>query len=180
MFVDPTKIIEQLNVTPGMVVADLGAGSGFYTLAVARKLKQGGITEKEGKVYAIEVQRDLLARIKDLASKENLTNIDYLWANFEKLGGTKLHDHSVDRVILSNVLFQLEDHEGSAKEISRILKQDGKLLLIDWSDSFGGMGPTPETMFPHIKAVELFAKYGFHVESDVDAGAHHYGIIFSR
>src|SRR5258706_4684244 len=100
MFLDPTKVIEHLNITPNMVVADFGAGSGFYTLALARKLKGSN-----GKVYALEVQRDLLGRIRGAAEKEHLSNIDYLWANFEKIGGSKLHDHTVDRAVLSNGLF---------------------------------------------------------------------------
>jgi ubiquinone/menaquinone biosynthesis C-methylase UbiE len=175
MFSEPQKNVEQFGIGTNMTVADLGAGSGFYTLAAARMMKGGN-----GKVYSIEVQRDLLGRIKDAADKEHLTNIEYLWANFEKLGGSKLHDHTVDRVILSNVLFQVEDKLTALKEVDRILKPDGKVMVVDWTDSFGGMGPAPGDVFPETKAVELFGRNGFTKERDVDAGAHHYGIIFKR
>lgn len=175
MFLDPTKTLEQFGIGTNMVVADLGAGSGFYSLAAARLTKGGS-----GKVYALEVQRDLLGRIKDAAEKEQLHNIEYIWANFEKLGGTKLHDHTVDRAIVSNVMFQVEDKPNAAKEIARITKPDGKVLFIDWSDSFGGMGPTQEMVFSRAKAIELFRGAGFTEDRDIDAGAHHYGIIFKK
>ncbi len=175
MFLDPAKTLEQFGIGTNMIVADLGAGSGFYSLAAARLNKNGN-----GKVYAVEVQRDLLGRIKDAAEKEHLTHIEYLWANFEKLGGTKLHDHTIDRVIVSNVMFQVEDKGAAAKEIARILKPDGKVLFIDWSESFGGMGPAPDAVFSRTKAIELFRSAGFTEERDIDAGAHHYGIIFKK
>jgi ubiquinone/menaquinone biosynthesis C-methylase UbiE len=175
MFLDPAKTLEQFGIGTNMIVADLGAGSGFYSLAAARLNKSGS-----GKVYAIEVQRDLLGRIKDAAEKEQLSHIEYIWANFEKLGGTKLHDHTVDRVIVSNVMFQVEDKPTAVKEIARILKPDGKVLFIDWSESFGGMGPHPDAVFTRTKAIELFRSAGFTEESEIDAGVHHYGIIFKK
>lgn len=177
MFSSPEKNLEQFGVGTNMSVADLGAGSGFYTLAAARMMKLG-----TGKVYAIEVQRDLLGRIKDAADKEMLKNIEYIWANFEKVNGSKLHDHIIDRAIVSNVLFQIEDADKviALKEIARILKTDGKVLFIDWSESFNGMGPTKDTVFSRSKALELFRSAGFKEERDIDAGAHHYGIIFGR
>lgn len=174
MFSDPAKNIEQLELTRNMIVADLGAGSGAYTLAAARKIKGG-----EGKVYAIEVQRDLLKRIEDAAHKEHLNNIDYIWGNIEKRGGTKIHDKTVDCAIASNVLFQVEDQKGFLDEIKRILKPHGKLLLIDWTDSFGGMGPAAGQVVNATKAESLLAAIGFTKVKTIDAGAHHYGILFT-
>ncbi len=95
-FSDPTSNIEQFSLQYGMRVADFGAGSGFYSLAAARAVGP------HGHVYALDVQKDLLAKIKNDAVKANLANIEVLWADVEKPGGSKLKDRSLDAVIISN------------------------------------------------------------------------------
>lgn len=173
MFADPEQIIRQCNLTEGMQVADLGAGSGAYTVAAARHARGG-------KVYAVEVQKELLARIQNEAARAHLTNIEVLWGNIEKYGGTKLKDVSIDFVIASNVLFQVDDRAAFVREVARIIKPGGRVLLVDWSDSFGGMGPSGESVITKPRAESLFVSAGFSVEKEVSAGAHHYGIVFKK
>jgi len=155
-------------------VADLGAGTGACVLAAARAVGS------QGKVYALEVQRELLSRIKDEALKNHLGNVEVIWADIEKVGGTKLRNYAVDAAIVSNVLFQIEDRENFIKEIKRILKPGGRVLIVDWSDSFGGLGPQSSAVIPPEKARALFESAGFKFEQVIDAGAHHYGIIMTR
>ncbi len=170
-FSDPEKNIAQFDLTPGMHVADLGAGTGFYTIEAARKV--GGA----GKVYAIEVQKDLLSRLKTNALHEHLTNIEVIWGDIETIGGTRLRDGSVDRAIVSNVLFQIEHKDNFCLEVKRILKPSGKALIIDWS-SLSPLGP--KTLIPEASARSLFEKAGFGFAGSISAGDHHYGLIFSK
>jgi len=172
MFSDPASNIAKLGVGDGMKVVDIGAGSGFYTIECAKKV---GAT---GKIFAIDVQKNLLERLKSVANAEGLKNVEVVWANAEKIGGTKLHDHIADRVICSNILFQIEKPEDFALEIKRILKPAGKLLVVDWSES-SPMGPQ-ENVFSSSKAKALFEKNGFKIDQTFDAGDHHYGIVFVR
>ncbi|MBP7831693.1 MAG: class I SAM-dependent methyltransferase [Candidatus Pacebacteria bacterium] len=172
MFSDPAKNIEQLELTRNMVIADLGSGTGFYTIAAAKKIKGG-----DGRVYSVEVQRELLQHIQEMARKESLNNIDYIWGNIEKRGGTKIHDKIIDCAIVSNVLFQVEDRQGFIAELKRILKPEGKVLLIDWSESYGGMGPAQANVINAGAAQSLFESAGFTKLKTIEAGAHHYGII---
>ncbi len=174
MFSDPAKNIEALELTRNLVVADLGSGTGFYTIAAAKKIKGG-----EGRVYSVEVQRELLQHIEELAKKEGLNNIDYIWGNIEKRGGTKIHDKQIDVVIASNVLFQVEDKKGFVDEVKRILKPGGRVLLIEWSESFSGMGPAPAHVINAGAAQTLFEDASFKKTKTIEAGAHHYGIIFT-
>ena len=157
-----------------MIVADLGAGSGFYTIPSGRAVGSNG------KVYAVEVQKDLLSRIKDEAIKAHVSNVEVIWGNIEKIGGTKLRQGSVDAVIASNILFQLENKGTFVQEVKRILKPAGKVLVIDWSDSFGGMGPDPLSIMSSQSAQVLFEKEGFMLEEKINAGEHHYGMIFRK
>lgn len=174
MFSDPKKNIEQSGIHSGMKVADIGAGSGFHTFE-ASKLLVGG-----GTIYAIDVQKELLDRIKNRADKENISNIEIILGDVEKQGGTKLADKTIDICLLCNILFQLEDKKNAILEMKRILVPGGKILLIDWSDSFGGLGPHKNTVVKENDAIELFEQNGFSKEKNVFAGAHHYGMILKK
>lgn len=170
-FADPEHNIEQFMLGDGAFVADLGAGSGAYSFAASRAV--GG----EGRVFAVEIQRELLDRLKNAASRQGHHNIEVIWGDLGRLGGTKLRDFSLDAVIASNVLFQVEDKKTLAQEIRRILKPKGKVLVIDWTDSFGNLGPSPENVFKEGEAKALFSEHGFAIEKDIQAGDHHYGFV---
>ncbi len=171
MFSDPNKNVYQFGLRSGMLVADLGSGSGFYTLASAKAVGP------EGKVFAVDIQKVLLSKVKEEANRAGLTNVEIIWGDIEKAGGTRLRDESLDCVILSNILFQVSDREALIKEAGRILKKGGFSAVIDWSDSFGGLGPRPENVFPLESAKEFFQKNGFIVEKELKVGEHHYGFI---
>ncbi len=171
MFSDPATNLAKLGLTEGMRVVDLGAGSGFYTIEAARRVGHSG------RVYAVDVNRDLLNRLRTMGTSQNLFNIETVWGNAEKVGGTKLHDAQADVVIASNILFQITKPDDFVLEIKRLLKPAGRVLLIDWNE----VSPlSPKTIVPSMKAQTLFEKQGFKLERSFGAGDHHYGLIFSR
>ena len=173
-FSDPKKNVDQLRWREGMSVADFGAGSGAYSIAAAQTVGDSG------KVYAIEVQKDLLQKLKNEATNGGFHNIEALWGDIEVLHGTKIRDHAVDAVIISNVLFQAEDKRGVLNEAKRILRPGGSLLVIDWVDSFGGLGPHPDEVMTQAAAKKLCTEALFAYEKDIEAGGHHYGMIFKK
>lgn len=172
-FSDPHSNVLQLGLKDGMRVGDLGAGSGHYAVSAA------SVIGPSGRVYAVDIQEDILKHVSDKARERGLRNVETVWGNFEKLGGTTLNDRSLDAVILSNTLFQLEHKEGAIAEIRRILKPGGRLLVIDWAGAYGGMGPLPHHVVSEHAAEELFITAGFHKVKDFRAGPHHYSIVFT-
>jgi ubiquinone/menaquinone biosynthesis C-methylase UbiE len=173
-FADPTKNVLQMGLTDGMKVADLGTGSGHYALAVA------GIVGPAGQIYAIDVQEDVLKHVRDAAALRKCKNLETIWGDFERPGGTKLRDQVIDAAILSNTLFQLREREAAVAEIQRILKPSGKLLVADWAGSYGGIGPDDELVVPEHVAEELFITAGFYKVKSYRAGPHHYSILFTH
>lgn len=174
MFSDPEKNIEQCGIQAGMEIADLGSGSGFYTLAASKALIS------TGRVYAIDAQKDLVTKIKNEAVRQGLYNVEVIWGDIEKLGGTHLRDGTINLALVCNVLFQLEDKKTAINEIKRILKTSGRVLIVEWSDSFGGIGPRPEMVVKKEVLLEIMEKNGFHMDREISAGAHHYGLIFKK
>ena len=171
MFSDPASNLSKLGLMEGYKVVDIGAGSGFYTLEAARRVGSSG------RVYAVDVQKDLLERVRSSGIHIGLHNIEVVWGNAEKIGGTKLRESIADRVIVSNVLFQIEKPDDFALEIKRITKSGGKLLVVDWSEA-SPLGP--KNLFPSHKAEVLFQKSGFTLEMPFSAGDHHYGLVFVK
>jgi len=172
MFSDPRHNVEQLGLSDGSIVADFGAGSGFYTIEAAKAVAPNG------KVYAIDVHKDMLERLKKEAQRQHTTNIEIIAGDLEKLGGSKIREVTCDVCIASNILFMVEDKKNFLLEAKRILKPGGRLLLVDWSASFSGMGPHTNHVVYKDDAVKLAISAGFKIDHEIDAGAHHYGIIF--
>ena len=174
-FSDPQKNVHQCNLREGMHVADFGSGSGHYTLAASR------VVGHSGRVYAVDIQKKLLKRVKNLSSSEHAENIDVIWGDIEEQGGVKLSENSLDGVIIANVLFQLERRREAIAEAYRVLKPGGHAYLIDWSESFGNLGPRPDDVVSLETARALFEIVGFSEERLIsDVGDHHYGIVFKK
>lgn len=157
-----------------MTVVDFGAGVGAYSFAAAELL------DPQDKVYAIEIQKDLLETIRQEAKARNLSNIEIIWGDIEQTNGVSLPDSVADVVIISNVLFQARSMYTLALEAKRLLKAGGRVLVIDWSESFGNLGPTPDNIVTADEVQKTFASAGFSFVSDFLAGDHHYGLIFVR
>lgn len=174
MFMDPARMLAACNIQTTDTVADFGAGSGFMSRAV-------GSIVTGGTVFAVEINRDLVARMIHEIDEKQIKNIHPLWGDIEIDGGSKLGTASADMVILSNILFQLDDKNGCIKEASRVLKPGGRILIVDWQESFGGLGPAPHHVFDKTMAEALFSSAGFTKLSDtLPAGEHHYAILFKK
>ena len=172
-FSSPHENVLQLGLREGMKVGDFGAGSGHYARAAAPIVGHGG------KVYAIDVQEDVLKHIKLNSHIHHQNIINTIWGDIEKSGGTHLRDASLDAVLLANTFFQIENRFGLLAEMKRVLKSGGKLMVVDWAGSYGGIGPVPEKVVSEHETEDFFISGGFHKVKSFRAGPHHYGIIFS-
>ena len=173
-FANPKRNIEQFMLEKGMHVADFGAGAGYLAVEAAEAVG------KEGNVYVIDIQQELLTKSLHLAKEHHLESIIFIHGDLEQEKGSTLEDESVDAVIISNMLFQVENKSAVVRESHRVLKKQGRLLLVDWRDSFGGVGPQSEHVITEDEARKLVEKEGFTSVSDIDAGTYHYGIIFKK
>lgn len=173
-FLNPTKTLLAAKVREGERVADFGAGSGFFTRAAARLV--GG----KGLVWAVDAHQDMLPRIKKLSLEEGLHNVEVVHGNLERAGGSHLPKDNFDLVIISNILFAVEHKDLVVKEARRILRKGGRVLVIDWSDSFGGMGPHKDMIVSVDHAKTLLELGDFTFLNDIPAGSHHWGVLAKK
>ncbi len=170
-FVHPGRTAAIIGVKADDVIADFGAGSGHHTFHFASLL------DGNGRVYAIDVQQDLLRRIKNEAQGLGLKNVEVVHGDVERPHGSRLADKVVDLVLMSNLLFQLNEKALAFNEAWRILKPAGALAIIEWSDSFGGMGPAQKHVVSKDNAILLAREHGFSVTREFQTGANHYGLL---
>lgn len=173
-FSDPRENVQHLQLREGMRVGDFGAGTGHYARAASAAVGPSG------RVYAVDVQEDVLKHLKLNSHEHHRRNIETVWGDIEKPGGTHLKDASLDAIIVANTLFQLDSPQGLLAEIKRTLKPSGKVLLVDWAGSYGGMGPAPESVVSERAAEALFINGGFYKVKSLRGGPHHYGVIFQN
>ncbi len=174
IFSNPEENVKYLDLKEGDFVADFGCGVGHYLFPLAKSVGENG------QVYGIDVQKSLLLKIQSEAKIKGVKNIETLWGDLDVANGSKLRSEILDAVILSNILFQVENKRTLILEAKRVLKTGGKVLLIDWSESFGGLGPQPADVVDENTAQNLFEESGFVLKERVHAGGHHYGFIFQE
>lgn len=173
-FIDPSTVVIHFHLREGDRVADFGAGSGSYLAALSRAVGASG------RVYACEIQKGLVEKLGTLIREKHLMNVEPLWCDLEAPQGTHLADGILDGGLLSNTLFQLENRQAAITEIARVVRLGGKAFVIDWSDSFGGMGPAPSAVVHEDEARSLFEAHGFTFERSLPAGEHHYGFVMRK
>lgn len=174
MFSDPQGNVFELHLRDGQIVADLGTGSGHYAMHSAKAVAP------TGKVFAVDIQKELLSRLQKEAHKNHFRNIEIITGDLEHLGGTKIRESLCDVVIISNTLFMITNKKNLILEAKRILKPRGRLLVIDWAGSFSGMGPHSQHVLYKEECMKLVLEAGFEVDHEINAGSHHYGIIFRK
>ncbi len=173
-FLNPRIALRASHVREGMTIADFGVGAGFFAREAAR------LVGERGRVYAVDIDSSLLARLKAFACSENLFNIEYVRGDFEKRNGSGLSDESVDLLLLTNTLFQAENKDALVEEVWRVITRGGRVLVIDWKDSFDNMGPHPSNVVTEEDGRALFVRGGFTFIETVPAGDFHWGGILRK
>ena len=119
----PSKAIEALELKPGMVVADIGAGSGYYTARIAKRL---GPT---GRVYATDIQPGMIELLNRRIANEGLTNVTTILGAMED---PKLPPQSIDLAIMVDVYHELQQPQVFLQRLKETFKPDGRLVLLEF------------------------------------------------
>lgn len=146
----PDTIVKMLDVQQGHTVADIGSGPGYFTIPLARSARA---------VYAVDVSPEMLHLLKERAAHEELENITFVESPAEQL---TLPNHTVDRVICSLVLHEVDDLKQTLSEFKRILRLGGKVLLIEWDAKQMEMGPPLSERLAAESLLREVEALGFH------------------
>jgi 2-polyprenyl-3-methyl-5-hydroxy-6-metoxy-1,4-benzoquinol methylase len=120
---NPSVVLEQLGLMPGMSVCDLGCGNGFYTLLMAQKV---GPT---GKVYAVDIQPEMLQLLSRRAAEAKIDQIDMIHST---VNDAKLPDGKVDLLLLVDVYHEFSHPEEMLASIRKSLSPEGVVALVEF------------------------------------------------
>ena len=120
---NPEGALDSIGIRPGMIVADIGAGTGYMSLRLAKRVGPAG------KVYASDIQLEMLRRLRQNAEKAKLKNIETV------LGSEidpKLPAGQMDLVLLVDVYHEFSQPQQMLRKIRETLKPNGRLVLLEY------------------------------------------------
>lgn len=164
---NPDQIIGLVKTKPIDVAADLGCGSGFFTLPLAKKVR---------KVYAIDVQEEMLCILERKIRKQKIRNVELVLSEDDEI---PLENESVELLISVNTLHEFSDKTKMIREMQRLLKLEGKAVIVDFKKESRGFGPPVAIRVSKEEAIVLFERTNFSILKTVDL-PFHYGLVFSK
>lgn len=167
----PEQIMDTLRIAEGSVVADLGAGSGWFTIHLARRVGPNGL------VYAEDIQAPMLEFIGQRARRDNL-----MWV--KPILGTasdpRLPAGTVDAVVIDDVYHELEDPVTFLQNAAKSLKPQGLMGVIDFLPGAGGPGPAPDERPDPLAVIKAAEAAGLQLRKREDIPPFLFLLVFER
>ena len=131
----PDQIMDALKIADGSLVGEIGAGGGWFTIRLARRVNQNGM------VYAEDIQKEMLEAIRRRVQREGLTK------NVQTILGTTKDSrlpHGLDAILIVGAYHEMENPVAVLKDAAESLKPQGRIGIVDYSPGAGGPGPDPD------------------------------------
>ncbi len=168
----PDEFVGQLDLQTGEAVLDLGCGDGVMFGPLSRSV---GL---EGRVVGIDIDEDMVEIARQTVRDESLENVEVKLADDDNI---PLKDESMDAAILVNSLHEMAHPTETLKELARVLKPAGRVLLLDRiKEETGEGGPPKHHLVSREEAVEFFGKAGLTLDETLDWAPKMYTLIFKK
>ncbi len=155
----PDRLLDALEIKPGMTVADVGAGIGYFSWRIARRVGP------EGRVLAVEIQPEMLERLGVEMRKRNISNV-------RSILGTPvdpiLPAQSVDLVLMVDVYHEFRHPEEMVAKIRKSLKQDGRMVVVEYRGEDPTVPIRPEHKMTVKQVLLEILPMGFRLQSRLD------------
>jgi FkbM family methyltransferase len=155
----PERVVTALQLTPGMAVADIGAGTGYFEPHLAHAVGTGG------KVLALDVEPDMVAHLRERARREHLDNVE---AQKVAADDPALPAGSVDRVLIVDTWHHIGNRSAYAQRLASALKPEGQVVVVDFRRD-AHRGPPPEHRIAPEEVAQVLTAAGLSARI-VDAG----------
>jgi arsenite methyltransferase len=165
------EVIANLELKPGDVVADLGAGSGAFVVPFARAVSA------KGKVYAVEVDRGFFPYIEKRARAAGVANVQTVLGEFTD---PKLPSPDVDVAFMHDVLHHIENRSTYVKSLARYLKPGARLAIIDYHPSLSPHRGQPSLTVAKDQAAAWLSEVGFKPVREVALFPDKWFVVYAR
>src|SRR3989338_271502 len=164
---NPVKTLRALGIRAGMIVADVGCGTGFFTIPLA------AVVGPRGRVLAADISREMIRDVGKRVEKAGLKNIKTVLSRENKIPVTSKR---IDYCLLSSVVHELENRILFFRELKRLVKDGGKVGIIEWKKIPSPLGPPLRERISPAAMRQILAENGFAVEKIFSLGAHNYAV----
>jgi ubiquinone/menaquinone biosynthesis C-methylase UbiE len=162
VWLPPAEVLAALSLRPDDTIADLGAGTGYFSLLLAKAVGANG------KVYAVDAQDEMLALLRQKLQDNSVSNVELIHAEAES---TTLPDTCCSLVFLANVWHEFADRSVVLEESLRILNHRGRIAILDWRpDVEREAGPPLDHRLAASDAADRLLSSGFHQVANVNVG----------
>lgn len=167
----PERVVEQLSLKPGQVVADIGAGTGYFSVILAKKVGHNGT------VYGVDVDVNMVEYLEKRARKNGLKNIKPILA---KTDDPFLSKASTDLIFMCNTYMFIEQRELYLARLKDILKKDGRLVIVSYNKVETPEGPPIHTRVSREKTIQEAQKAGFILQNEFLFLPYQHFLVFNK
>ena len=168
----PDQIMDALNIAEGSIVADLGAGSGWFTIRLARRVGPNG------KVYAEDFQPQMIEVIKRRLPLENPNN--NVVVRLGTAADPGLPVGALDAVLISDAYHEMEQPVALLRNAARALKPDGRIGIVEFSKAGGGPGPEMNERVDPERVIREASEAGLRLIAQPDILRYQYLLVFAK
>lgn len=155
----PERVIAALGIRPGDRVADLGAGSGYFTIRLADAVGSGG------RVYAVDVDEAMNDYLRERLTRARIDNVEVILGRYED---PLLPDGGVDLVLVVDTYHHLDDRPGYFRNLQRDLTPDGRVAVIDFDSNKAGFMRIVGHTTTRDELLREMAEAGYRVSEEFD------------
>lgn len=165
----PHEVMQALAIRPGEVVADIGAGSGYFTVRLAHHVGP------EGRIYAVDVSPDMVRHLNRRIRDLGLRNVSSILAPPDD----PLVPEPVDRFLIVNVWHHIEDQAGYLAHMKKQLKPGGQVVMIDFHKRELPVGPPEGMKIAKEDLIRQMTEHGFAVAAEHTFLPYQYFLVFT-
>ena len=165
----PRELVKALGVRPGMVVADLGAGTGYLSHHLADAVGANGT------VLVVETEPNLVVHLRKRAEGERTPNVVPILASADN---PRLPAGGVDLVIVLDTYHHVDDRIAYFRALHRTLRPDGRVAIVDWHKRELPVGPPPDHKLAREQVVDEMRAAGWSVAQELDLLPYQYVLVF--
>lgn len=165
------EIVQALQLKNGMVVADIGAGSGYFTRRFAKAVAPNG------KVYAVDIAADILGYLKEQAKKQDIHNIEIVVSHQDD---PMLPNSSVDLAFFCDTTHHIANRVNFYRKLGRALKEHGQMAIVDYPPDSPQHPHNPEQLVPRSQVISEAEEAGFRPIKDFPFLPRQYFLLFEK
>jgi ubiquinone/menaquinone biosynthesis C-methylase UbiE len=172
VWLPPAEVLAAMALHSGETIADVGAGTGYFSLPLAQAVGP------QGRVYAVDAQKEMLSLLRQKLDEFTLPIVELIHAEADNTG---LPGSCCDLVFAANVWHEFDDHAAVLRESARVLKADGRIAILDWrTDVLPEHGPPLEHRLNWFYAVDALRSSGFQKVATSNVGLYSWLVLGER